>query len=504
MCQGWSGEWPTHGSILDPLEDGMPGRMVRVSLSCSVLSLLALIAGACQDYGFEELPSSVIREKRIVQNISVATDIDILFVIDNSGSMVGEQVQLAQSFSNLTNILDEKFGAEKYQIAVITTGMESGGCPPCDALIDQSCMNETGENGRFQSRVGRITDMATDPPTFAFDPPDPNCRIVTSSNKNCFYDPAGGGVYGSGIAFVGTNGCGYEKGLEPIRVALSDLAGTTSAGFLRDEATLAVIVVSDEEDCGKVGDVTESISGIGGRVCYYASKGQGPDGSVVDPQAGLPYRLTPVQDYYNFLMGLKGNRSGAVKFAAVVGVTDEENPGATEIGFQSTASNADVSPACSTPGCTGSGCSASPGTRYVELAELFGLGENGNGLVGTICQNDFSELMAEIGKFVSCPEYFKLSETLLDPALANILLNNVAVPRYSCTVTGRIEECSGVGAPGCTEGTCVETWHYYLPGDAGNPFPASPGGVIVFADHYQPCDLITQGEIRFEVVYVTP
>ncbi|HOX44862.1 MAG TPA: VWA domain-containing protein [Myxococcota bacterium] len=479
----------------------MPGRLVRSTLGVSALSFLLLSVGTCQDYAFEELPSSVIREKRIVQNISVATDIDILFVIDNSGSMVGEQVQLANSFSILTDTLDETFGEGKYQIAVITTGMESEGCPPCDAVIDQSCMNETGENGRFQSRRGRIVDPLANPPEFAFDPPDPACRIVTSANKTCFYDSA----TQSGIALVGTNGCGYEKGLEPIRVALSDLAGTTSAGFLRDNATLAIFVISDEEDCGKVGDVTENIfaPGIGGKVCYYASKGEGPDGTVVDPKAGLPYRLTPVQEYYDFLMELKGNRPGMVKFAAVVGVADEANPGATEITYQSAQPNSDVNPACTTDGCSGDGCFANAGTRYVELAEMFGLQEGGNGLVGKICVNDFSELMKKFGEFVSCPRYFKLSETLLDPALANILLNNVEVPRYSCVVTGRIEECSGVGAQGCTEGTCVETWHYYLPGDAGNPFPASPGGVIEFADHYQPCDLITEGQMVFEVVYVT-
>ncbi|HSA22034.1 MAG TPA: winged helix-turn-helix domain-containing protein, partial [Myxococcota bacterium] len=222
----------------------MPGRLVRSTLGVSALSFLLLSVGTCQDYAFEELPSSVIREKRIVQNISVATDIDILFVIDNSGSMVGEQVQLANSFSILTDTLDETFGEGKYQIAVITTGMESEGCPPCDAVIDQSCMNETGENGRFQSRRGRIVDPLANPPEFAFDPPDPACRIVTSANKTCFYDSA----TQSGIALVGTNGCGYEKGLEPIRVALSDLAGTTSAGFLRDNATLAIFVISGEEE----------------------------------------------------------------------------------------------------------------------------------------------------------------------------------------------------------------------------------------------------------------
>jgi hypothetical protein len=40
--------------------------------------------------------------------------------------------------------------------------------------------------------------------------------------------------------------------------------------------------ISDEDDCGKVGDVAENLqqSGIMGEVCYYASKGIGPDGSL--------------------------------------------------------------------------------------------------------------------------------------------------------------------------------------------------------------------------------
>ena len=51
--------------------------------------VLALFTGltilGCQNYGFEELPSSVIKEKRWTQTISIASQADILFIIDNSG-----------------------------------------------------------------------------------------------------------------------------------------------------------------------------------------------------------------------------------------------------------------------------------------------------------------------------------------------------------------------------------------------------------------------------------
>jgi hypothetical protein len=480
----------------------MRSRMVRSSLGCSVISLLALIAGACQDYAFEELPSSVIKEKRYSITISLASDIDILFVMDNSGSMVGEQMGIASSFGDLTSVLDEKFGLGKYNIAVVTTGMESQQCGACNELITTSCINETGENGRFQDRLGEITDINSNPPTFVFESA-PQCRIVTSSNLNCFFED--NGSFGKGIVFVGTNGCGYEKGLEPIRVALSrDLLGSANSGFLREDATLAVVVVSDEEDCGAVGDITEDPA-LGGKKCYYASKGVTPDGATTDAE-GRPLTLTPVRDYYNFLRGLKGNRESMVKFAAIVGVEDEANPGATEIHYDGTATNSDILPACTTAGCVPAGpsdksCLAYPGTRYVELAEMFGL--EVNGLVGRICVDNFRPLMERIGNFVACPEVFKLSDPILDPALANILINDVEVPRYSCTVTGRIEECTGVGDPGCTEGGCVETWTYHEPtGLPGDPL----GGTITFAEHYQPCDLFEGTaitEVKFEVIYVT-
>ncbi|HOX45077.1 MAG TPA: hypothetical protein PK668_15865 [Myxococcota bacterium] len=425
-------------------------------------------------------------------------EIDLLFVIDNSGSMVGEQIQLAESFGNLTAILDDRFGVGKYQVGVITTGMESPGCPPCDQMITQSCTNPSGENGRLQDRRGRISDSTTDPPTFLFEPPEPSCRVVDSGDQTCFYDPAGGGLYGSGTAFVGTNGCGYEKGLEPIRVALSDLANTVNEGFLREDATLAVVVVSDEDDCGAVGDVTEGVSGIGGRVCYYAARGEGPDGSTEDPQAHRPYALTPVQEYHDFLMGLKGNRQGMVKFVAVVGVTDPDDPSATEIEYTFTAPNADVLPACITPGCTGPSCQAFPGTRYIELAELFGLGEDG--LVGTICQDDFSSLMALIGESVSCPSTYALGTPVASPAGLVVAVDGRALPRYSCAAAEALTACSGPEDTSCGAAACAETWQYLAPtGEAW-----APGGYVAFAAHADPCRSRPAGAFKVSVFQPAP
>ena len=481
------------------------------SLVCLLTTLGSAGPMSCQDYPFQEVRTATIREK--VEIIWVPREkVDILFVVDNSKSMVGEQRAIAESFSRFTAELDENFGEGEYHIAVITTGLESEDCGPCppDQPNYYSCINETGEGGRFQDLLGRNRGTVQEP-EFQF-ASDPTCRIMDSSSvDSCFYDTH----MEQGVIFVGVRGCGYERGLAPMRQALeTPLLESWNHGFLRQEAQLVVVVISDEEDCGEVGDITERIQGISGNACYYAAKGIGPDGSLRDPQLGLPYELTSVQDYYDFLLGLKNGQASMVKFAAIVGVDDPFDPGATQITYESGDPNARINPICETPGCADACdplsvnyvscldyCRARPGTRYLGLAEMFGIGQGENGFVDTICQPDFSETMVKLGEFVGCPKVFKLQENLLDKALANIFVNDVAVPRYSCSGSAKekVEICEGLGDASCSAGDCVETWWFEPPGDD----PTAPGGKFRFAEHYNPCELIDEGDIKIELVYVT-
>lgn len=470
--------------------------------------MLSCLLLGCQDYGFEEVPRSVIKEKRWSQTFSVSSSADILFVVDNSGSMAGEQQQLGISFEAFTGVLDEKFGGD-YHIGVITTGMESQLCPKCSEVsYPGSCINDTGENGRLQDELGYIAQQG-DPPTFEFIS-DSTCRVVTSDNKECFYDPSQNN--GQGIALVGVTGCGLERGLAPLTYALDSLTGTHNAGFLRDDATLAVVIISDEDDCGEVGDIWE-FSPDGGRVCYFAAKGVGPDGETKypgDPDPNRTYRLEPVETYHDFLIGVKGGRKGMVKFAAIVGVNDADQNDeitASDLAATTIEYQPDRNPvhACTTPGCQGRWCYAEPSTRYVKLAQLFGIGQNG--FVDTICKDNFSKTMEDLGNFVACPREFRLTEQPLDPDLASILINGEQVPLYSCSISDRLEVCDGLLDNSCSQGSCVLTWIYCVdagsaPECAGLDFSNAAGGIITFADHYDPCELIEEGEVEIEFIYV--
>jgi hypothetical protein len=332
---------------------------------------------------------SCVNQERLAETFSQGGggSIDILFVVDNSGSMAGEQKALASSFSHFVDLLET--GDTDYHVAVITTGLESPACPPCSVDVPKSCTNETGETGRFQDRLG-FNQGTEDLPDFVFRPPDPTCRVVDSNNLSCFYDSESE----EGTALVGDLGCGYERGLAAMRLALHDLEATYNSGFLRHHARLAVVLVSDEEDCGEIGDVSEGVPPAMGNLCYFAAKGVGPEGETVHPSDPdqKTYRLTPVSAYADFLYSLKSSPA-QVTFSAIVGVTDPNDPSTTTIEYEwneEPHSRYEIVDACTTPGCTGSYCYAEPGTRYIQLAQMTG------GVVESICQQDFSAPLVSV------------------------------------------------------------------------------------------------------------
>jgi hypothetical protein len=132
-------------------------------------------------------------------------------VVDDSGSMQDWQEKLAQNFAAFMTFAQQQ--AIDYRIAVTTTGTFAG------------CSGADEANGRFSpwgpTSAPRIVD-----PTLA--------------------DPAG--VFASNVA-VGTDGCSTEMGLEGAYLALSDPnVNGVNGGFLRNDAALSIIIVSDAPD----------------------------------------------------------------------------------------------------------------------------------------------------------------------------------------------------------------------------------------------------------------
>lgn len=135
---------------------------------------------------------------------------DILFVVDDSCSMQQEQDRLAENFAAFISIAEET--SLDYHLGVTTTDAGDGNPAEAGRLVPLS--------GPASARV--VTRQTS---------PSPEARF--RANVSVGIDPS----------------TQIEQGLEVMRLALSSpLRDGHNAGFLRDEADLAVVIVSDEDD----------------------------------------------------------------------------------------------------------------------------------------------------------------------------------------------------------------------------------------------------------------
>jgi hypothetical protein len=421
------------------------------------------MAGCGNTIWFVDAPSD--------SSTTVPESADVIFVVDDTSTMVDEQLGAAHAIAWMTDALSRGYDPAGTRLAVMTTSMTSEACPGCDPSQDDTCPSRTGLDGRFSDRLGHVTWHDGVPRTSFVQVP--GCRVVTADNPACLYDP----VLDRGTLLAGNEGCEYKRPLAALRRALQpDMLAGANRGFLREDATLIVVVLSDGEDCGEVGEVEEASGKDPRTICASASAG----GDA----------LSPVEDVHRFLLGLKGYRAGSVKFVAITGLGDPGDPGSTRIEFDGDR----LVPACQVPGCSADDCRAGPGTRHVRLATLFGLGRDG--LLDTVCQEELGATLERAGRFAACPTAFFLDEPIRNPDLADILVNDTLVPRHSCAWTDALSTCHGPGDTACFPADCVRTWRYHPPGDGVH---LAQGGAISFADHYNPCERLDTVDIRIKV-----
>jgi hypothetical protein len=141
---------------------------------------------------------------------SVANNkVDILWVVDNSGTMLTKQQNLSAGFSSFIQVFQNK--GFDFRMAVVTTDLR-----PAPA----------GQEGIFQAQ-----------------PYNGDSYFVLTNNT-----PDVAEHFKANIE-VGDNGHWEERPLDAVELALSPaLLNGANAGFLRNDAHLAVIMVSDVDD----------------------------------------------------------------------------------------------------------------------------------------------------------------------------------------------------------------------------------------------------------------
>ncbi len=341
-----------------------------------MLALGALTGCPSRDVSAVDPAPSKEQQKEIPVNLN--RDIDILWVIDDSGSMAQEQASLARNFPEFARVLEGiEGGLPNIHMAVVSSDV---GTAPHDSTPE--CQGD-GDDGQFQVGPCPLIDGST------FISDVVNEDDVTQRVKNYNGDLA---AQFSCMAELGTDGCGFEQHFESMKRALENGQGN---GFLRENAFLAVIFIQDEDDCsasdGEIfnpdNDLNDRGSPLGelssfrcfefGTTCEPADERTTGPRDNCEPSDDSPY-IAPVSDYVAFLQGLKEDPTDVI-VAAITGPTGPvvvaEDPDKDELW---------VPPACVVCNDGAASCeaavrsqatdalvAAAPGVRMSSLLESF-------------------------------------------------------------------------------------------------------------------------------------
>lgn len=283
--------------------------------------------------------------------------VDILWMIDSSGSMRDEQAELALRFADFINALID-IGAD-FQIAVVTTDIA-----------------DRNQRGRMQSGLGCVgRGVPIDPALVA------SCEGVQLDRpylEYSSYTDAQGVIDASRLerdfrclASVGTCGDPNEAGIETVLRALSpELLSTVNSGFLRDDAYLAVLFLTDEDDCSFNGAATA----FSDADCYATDRRD---------------LMIDVDRAYEQLIALKGGDATRVLLAGIIGPD-----GGREIPTREEVNVNGVPISCNYQRGDGEIQNAKDGRRYRDLIRLAGE----RGIEESICEADFRNALRKIGQ----------------------------------------------------------------------------------------------------------
>jgi hypothetical protein len=224
----------------------MRSRSWKLARFVAPVGLIPLFA--CLAPPVESPRTTVTQETSVRVEQSVKNKVDLLFMIDNSPSMAPKQQELQNRFPQLIKILDDfaaKGNPASYHIGVVNSDLGSG-----PFTLNNGQCHPGGDNGALQ-----ITAK-----TSSIGPPPTQCSTFGLSGgvKYIDYNQITGTNNINGglsvpdaftcMATVGDGGCGFEHQMESVYRALHDPI-PDNAGFLRSDAILAVVYVTDEDDC---------------------------------------------------------------------------------------------------------------------------------------------------------------------------------------------------------------------------------------------------------------
>jgi len=429
----------------------------RSMCSVAATGALALTLGACFDHTLEPIAPCVTLGS-VETWVGTGIDkVDLLFMVDNSGSMSEEQASLGAELPRLVRVLttgdrtgdgltpDDFPPVRSLHLGVVTSDMGVAG------FNVPTCMRAAmfGDDGllRTMGNTSIAGCMASYPSFLEY------VAGVSTPTPDDF------GNEFRCIAMAGVRGCGFEQQLEATLKALTPqaspiqfFAGTRghgdveNAGFLRPDSVIALVLVTDEEDCSiEVGSedifnqTSATFTGDLNLRCFLYKEAQ-----------------WPVQRYIDGFKALRAGRESMLVFGAITGVpldlVREGTPNydailadprmVEQVDASPGGIGARLVPSCNVPGRG----TAFPPRRIVEVARGFGA----YGAVESICQSSFisaldhivTKIARALDNALCLPEGLPRSSSgLIACALIETLPPPGIVPGtpISCTELGGVE-----------------------------------------------------------------
>jgi hypothetical protein len=523
---------------------------IRFAFLLLMVGLIATV-GSCTQRSLNALNPCTING--VVQNVPVNPQraLDLLIVIDDSPSMEDEQAKLQEQVPRLVSLLltggvdtdgvstpvGEFPAIESLHVGIITPDLGHSTVPAHSytAGVDFNptalCTRNDG-NGRagFMQTVGlsgtpqECTAQTIPEGTLYLNFPEPGFDAMDLvDDVRC--------VTGQG------DGCGFEQQLESI---LASDRNTANGGFNRDGALLAVILITDEDDCSTTDP----------RVFDVDARESNPfQGPFADPPTNSQVQfnlrcsahsqaLQGIQRYVDGIAGLKADPSQVV-FAAITGIPEDDN--LDRDNFNTDEDRYDAILAADdmmevpnpindgmpgqqlTPACTASDGSgdAFPARRVVETMKGLAGGNTGVGtVVESICARDYAPaLNAIVDRIAAALRQLCLPRPLNRNSqdLVGCEVREVQPEGGTCATAGRGREEEPVGMEDGRE-VCRIT---QLPSD---PTAGVPSGLGWFYDDFTPetvsactfnpeqqrvsftdgADPVTGARIRFECLQAAP
>ncbi len=223
-----------------------------LTAGCIALTAAALVSGvACNDHELSPFSKSLSSGKKQLQDSGSSRQVDILFVIDDSNSMVEEQQSLDANFNFFLEKLQN--ANANFRLAATSTSYKGTNMPFQTKALESGEKVFANDSSVNVDKVKSVCSkyFGKDRTWIDYFSDENGKTTTTPLDKDVIKD-----LFRC-EAIMGTDGDGIEKGLASMKSALStarDLnnIADTVKNFKRPGSILAVVFVTDENDCSSL------------------------------------------------------------------------------------------------------------------------------------------------------------------------------------------------------------------------------------------------------------